>query len=135
MIKKKLGIIILSVFLFSCSSNLDFNQVNDLKLQPVIISNLATFDILANQFVTNGVEQSVFSYAQSLDITKDAFFNKSLTRADLFFEINNTINRAYIVDVDFLNDNNSKLYIIRFNVPAFTGVEKLVTKNRNIRKQ
>jgi len=114
--------------LFSCSSNLDFNQVNDLKSEPVIVSNLATFDLPANQFVTNGIEQYVFFDSQTFDVFRDSFFNKSLVRTDLFFEITNTINRAYIIDVYFLNGNNSKLYTISFNVPAYTIGQNPVAK-------
>ena len=51
------GILILSFFYFSCSSDLDFDQINDLKLEPVFVANMASFDIKANQFVIGGVEQ------------------------------------------------------------------------------
>ncbi|MDD5152260.1 MAG: hypothetical protein PHC28_17595 [Flavobacterium sp.] len=125
---KIIGIFILSIFLFSCSSNLDFNQVNDLKLEPVIISNLATFDVPANQFVINGAEQSVFFDTETFDVFRDTFFNTSLVKTDLYFEIDNTINRAYTIDMYFLNGSNSNLYTVSFNIPAYTGVENLVTQ-------
>ena len=89
-----LGILILIVFSFSCASDLDYNQVNDLKLEPVFVANLAYFDVPANQFVTNGVEQSVIIDTPTVDVFNDDFFKENLKRADLFFEINNTINRG-----------------------------------------
>lgn len=121
-------IFILTFFSFSCSSNLDFNQVNDAKLEPVILANLAYFDVPANQFVTNGIEQSILQSESIIDIFRDNAFNTSLIKADFFFEVNNTINRAYILDVVMLDVNNSPLYRIQLNVPAYTGVENLVTK-------
>jgi len=51
-----------------------------------------------------------------------------LTRADLFFEIDNTINRAYTLDIVLRDINNQPLYSINFNVPAYIGTENLVTK-------
>lgn len=125
---KLLGIFILSILSFSCSSDLDFNQVNNLKSEPVIIANLASFDVQANQFVIGGVEQTVSGDLLDFNIFKDSYFNKSLTRADFFFEINNTINRAYKINLVFLDANNSPLYSIPFNVPAYAGVQNLVTK-------
>lgn len=125
---KFLGMFILIFFSLSCSSNLDFNQVNNLKLEPVVIANFASFDVPANQFVSNGIEQTQAGIVSNFDVFRDSFFNKSLTRTDLFFEINNTINRAYKINLYFLNANNSPLYTINFDVPAYTGVENLVTK-------
>jgi hypothetical protein len=53
------------LFSFSCSSNLDFNQINDFKSEPVYIANLTYFDILAKQFIENGTEKNTFD-AQDL---------------------------------------------------------------------
>jgi hypothetical protein len=122
------GIVILSILFFSCSSDLDFNQVNDLKVEPVVIANLATFDVLANQFVIGGVEQPISGDLLDFNIFKDSYFNNSLTRADFFFEINNTIARAYKINLVFFDANNSPLYSIPFDVPAYTGVPVVVTK-------
>ncbi|MCI4442383.1 MAG: hypothetical protein JHC39_02660 [Lentimicrobium sp.] len=125
---KFFGIFFLSILSFSCSSDLDFNQVNDLKSEPVVIANLASFDVPANQFVIGGVEQTISGDLLDFNIFKDSYFNKSLVRADFFFEINNTINRAYKINLVFLDANNSPLYTIPFNVPAYAGVQNLVTK-------
>jgi hypothetical protein len=120
--------LILALFSFSCSSNLDFNQANDLKLEPVVVANLAYFDVPANQFVTNGVEQIITIDTPTVDVFNDAFFKDNLARADFFFEINNTINRAYTLDLVYLDKNDQTLYSTNFVIPAYTGVKNLVTK-------
>lgn len=123
-----LGTLLLVLFSFSCTSDLDFNQANDLKLEPVFVTNFGYFDIPANQFVTNGVEQSITVDTPALDVFDDVFFKDNLERADFFFEINNTINRAYTLDLTYLDENNQPLYSITFAIPAYTGVENLVNK-------
>lgn len=125
---KFLGIFFLSIFFLSCSSDLDFDQVNDLKLEPVVVANLATFDVPANEFVIGGVEQNVAGDVLNFDVFKNSFLTDALTRADFFFEIDNTINRAYRVNLYLLDANNTPLYTIPFDVPAYTGVQNLVTK-------
>jgi hypothetical protein len=125
---KFLRIFILSTFFLSCSSDLDFDQVYDLKLEPVVVANLATFDVPANEFVIGGIEQNVAGDVMNFDIFKDTYFTDSLRRADFFFEIDNTINRAYKINLYLLDANNSPLYTIPFDVPAYTGVQNLVTK-------
>jgi hypothetical protein len=122
------GILVLVLFSAACTSDLDFNQVNDLKLEPVFISNLAYFDVPANQFVTNGVEQPINADTPTIDIFNDAFFKDNLAKAEFFFEINNTIKRAYTIDLVYLDKNNQAIYFTNFAIPAYTGVENLVTK-------
>lgn len=124
---KFFGIFLLCVFSLSCSSDLDFNQVNDLKLEPVIIANLATFDVQAHQFVVAGVEQTVTGDLMNFDIFKQNF-DDNLNRADFFFEIDNTINRGFRINLFLLDANNNPLYTIPFDVPAYTGSQNLVLK-------
>lgn len=126
--KKILSIIILSILSLSCSSDLDFDQVNDLKIEPVVVANLASFDIPANQFVSGGIEQTVTGDLLDFNVFRDEYFKKSVVRTDFFFEFNNTINRAYIINLTFLDANSSPIYTIPFNVPAYSGTQNLVTK-------
>lgn len=125
---KFLSILFLSILCLSCSSDLDFNQVNDVKLEPVVVANLASFDIPADEFVTNGIENTVSGDLLNFKVFQDSFFDTSLTKADFFFEFNNTINRAYRINLVLLDANNSPLYTIPFDVPAYAGTQNLVTK-------
>jgi hypothetical protein len=50
--------------------------------------------MLANQFVTGGIEQPVF-FDVATDIFTEKFFTDKLRKVDLFFEVSNTINRGY----------------------------------------
>ena len=126
--KKILATIILSMLSLSCSSELDFDQVNDLILEPVVVANLASFDVPANQFVSGGIEQTVTGDLLDFNVFRDEYFKKSGVRADFFFEFNNTINRAYIINLSFLDANNNTIYSIPFNVPAYSGAQNLITK-------
>ncbi len=129
--KRILGVFILILFSFSCTSNLDFNQVNTLKLTPVVVANFATFEVSANQFLVNGVEIPFAGEVSNFDVFRDAYFNKSLTEADLFFEFSNTINRAYKINLYFLDINGQPISTITipFTIPASTtGTPILVSK-------
>lgn len=126
--KKILAIIILVTLSFSCSSDLDFDQVNGLKLKPTVVANFGSFDIPANQFVSGGVEQTLTGDLVNFNVFSYDYFTESLVRADLFFEFNNTINRAYLVNLVFLDYNNTPIYTIPFNVPAYSGAPNLISK-------
>ena len=79
-LNRVLGLSLLLLFSFSCASDLDYNQVNDLKLEPVFVANLAYFDIPANEFVTSGVERNPIVDTSAVDVFKDDFFRDNLKK-------------------------------------------------------
>lgn len=123
-----LGTILFPFLLLSCSSDLDFNQANDLRLEPVIVANLTYFDIAARQFVENGVEKNLLFDAQDFDVFRDSFLRKNLKRTDFSFEITNTINRAYSFDINLIDQNDAVIYTIRMDVPASNGTTAFINK-------
>lgn len=125
---KFFGIFFLSLLFLSCSSDLDFDQANDLELKPILVANLASFDIQANQFVIGGVEQPVVGDVMNFKLFNDPDFTNNISQTDLFFEFNNTINRAYQINLYFLDANDSRLYTIPVTVPAYIGVPNVVSK-------
>ena len=130
--KRILGLFFLVLLSFSCSSNLDFNQANSLKLTPVVVANFASFDILANQFVVNGTEQQLPNIESNFDVFKDSFLYNNVKGIDLYFEMDNTINRDYEIELYFLNATNSKVYTYTFTVPANATATTLYTKTLTI---
>lgn len=125
---KFLGIVVVLLFSFSCASDLDFDQVKNLKIEPVVVTNLAYFETKANQFVNNGVEQNVLFDTSTIEIFNDSFFRNRLKKVELFFELENTINRAYSVGLVFLDSNNKIVHTLNLTIPAYSGVENKVSK-------
>jgi hypothetical protein len=125
--KKIIGILLLILF-FSCSSDLDFEQANQLNVKPVFTTNLAYFPLEANQFVVNGVEQSAFSYIANVDFFDKGIIRDDLVRTELYFRVKNTINRAYTYNITFLDANNAPIYNINMGIPAYNGTEIVVEK-------
>ena len=126
---KFFGILVLLISFISCSSDLDFNQSSDLKVNPVFVGNLGSFDFQAPQFVSSGIEQTLVSDTFLFDIAKYKDLTENLSRAELDFEFTNTINRAYLVSINFLDDKDVKvLPSILMTVPAYSGSPNQVTR-------
>ncbi len=123
-----LGILYLGLVSFSCSSDLDFNQTKNLRLEPAYVANLVYFDIPANEFVTNGFETPQFIDRSTVDIFNNTFFVNDLVKVDLDFEINNTIARAYILDVKLFNASGIQLDAISIAVSAYYGAANVITQ-------
>lgn len=119
-------VLFLSAGLFSsCSSDLDFDQVKDLKLEPVVVANLAYFDIPANQLIDDGGTNVVFD-TRNFDVFKDKFFTNRLKKAEFDFEIENNIDRTFILNLLLLNDQNQILETISFTVPSYKGTTNVI---------
>ncbi|OXG06344.1 hypothetical protein BC749_10281 [Flavobacterium araucananum] len=124
-IKRISKILLLSSVFFSCSSDLDFDQAKDLKLEPVFVANLAYFNVSATQFANSGGGQVVFD-EQEFDAFKDKYFRENLVKAELDFEIENTIIRAFTVDVVLLDANNQILETDSYPIPAYSGSSNII---------
>lgn len=118
-------ILFLSSLFLSCSSDLDFDQTKDLKLQPVFVANLAYFNVPATQLINDG-SLAVYPDVAEFDAFKEKFFRDNLVKTELNFEIENTIIRAFRVDLILLDANDEVLETDSYNVPAFSGTSNII---------
>lgn len=126
---KVLSLALLFLCSLSCSSDLDFNQANDLKLTPVIEGNLSYFDVPASVFAAYNGPANQWAYdEQEFDVFRDKYFNSYLQRADFHFEISNTINRTFSLSIVLLDADNNALTTMNFNIPAYSGNSNIITR-------
>lgn len=123
---------LLVLFSFSCSSDLDFEQAKDFNIQPAFTTNLAYLKGEAPDFVVNGIEKPTFAYNANVEFFNTSFVQEDLVKAELFFRVKNTINRAYVFNISFLDTSSSMSGVIRnirIDVPAaVNGAEVLVNQ-------
>ena len=84
--------------------------------------------------MTSGVENRVSVNASNFDVFRDAFLRDNLTQADFFFEITNTINRSFGVNLYLIDEFDRILYPILINVPASTTGAPVVVTSTEIFK-
>ena len=117
--KPTLLLFVLHVICVSCTKEVDFNQINDLEINPVIESNLFYFDATAGDFIIGGSDE--FSTPPEfiiIDIFNNQFVKDNLIKAELLFETVNSINRAYQVQVDFFDNANQLRHTFTFSTEA-----------------
>lgn len=106
--KYKILILALNLIFFACTKDVDFNQINDLEISPVIESSLVFFDEPANRFLENENEVLITQDFIMVDFFDDEFVVDNLVRTDLVFETENSINRRFDLQIDFF-DNSGQL--------------------------
>ena len=127
-VHKVLAIVVLLLFSFSCASDLDFDQANDLKLEPIVVANLAYFNVEAKDFAGSGSGQIMFNEQTTTDIFNESFFKRRIKKVELLFELENTINRVYVVDLFFLDRNGQEIYKTNLNVRSYAGAVNKIDK-------
>jgi len=118
-------ILIAASLFFSCASDLDFNQTKDLRLEPVIVANFAYFDLPVSDFGYGGSGEIAFD-AKEFEVFKEQFLKDNLVKADIDFELENTIPRAFTIDIQLLDANGQILEILTFSLPAYSGGTNIV---------
>ena len=98
-LKYKILLLAISLMFFACTKDVDFNQINDLELNPVIESSLIFFDEPANRFLENGNEVLITQDFIIIDIFNNEFVVDNLVKVDLVFETENSINQRFDLQI------------------------------------
>lgn len=125
-----LGLIFLLAASSSCTSNLDFNQAKTLVAKPVVVANLASFEITAAQLTSDGTYPLRTSV--DFDVFRDTFFQKNLIKAVFDFEIDNATSRSYILNIELQDRSGAHLYDFTIDVPANTTSPIVPKKHQEI---
>lgn len=137
---KNVYLILVSLFLcFSCTKEVDFDQINDFEISPVFESSIIFFNRDANGFIENGVEIPVIRDFIEVDIFNSSTVNDNLTRVDLVFETENSLPRDFLFNVDFLDEAGAFLDTYSFSttntsphVKTFEGANVDLIKRTSI---
>lgn len=119
--------ICLFVLSMSCTKDVDFNQIDDLEINPVLESSIIYFNAPATNFYNNG-EISVSQDFVLLDIFNNKLTVDDLTKAAFTFESINSINRAFQLDIDFIDSNDDTQYSIMLLAPQSINNQDIITE-------
>ena len=107
---KKTPIFLIFIFIFSsCIKHVDFEQIDDFSTQPVFKTSLAYFTLNQITFFdrVNSLEIiTPINKTSSFLSLNSSFVRENLIEVELEFEVNNYFDRDFIVNFEFLDDNN-----------------------------
>jgi len=126
----------ISTFLFgvlfivsSCTKEVDFSQAETIEANPVTQVSFLFFEVPASNFVTAGNQPNSISDFVDIDALDNTFVDESLTKAELVFETQNTVNKSYQVQIDLLNNAGVIVHTFDFLTPASTNNLPITTSH------
>ena len=138
--KKILPLLFLYFTTVSCVDDLDFDQINDYSVTPEFTTALTFFKILTFQFFNSaGIQESERTDITDLRIFDNSYVKDKLIKLDFNIDIKNEFDKVFIIQIEFLNQNNSLTYrfkeiIISANDLDFNFLEEIdVNSNQNVK--
>ncbi|WP_211344286.1 hypothetical protein [Flavivirga rizhaonensis] len=122
-------VIALFLSLFSCTKEIDFEQADDFEISPVIESSLVFFDESASSFLANGTEIISIKDSIGIEVFNNDFVIDNLIKADFVFEATNSINKAFQIQVDFINDVDQQVHSFTLQALASTNGSDLLSNH------
>lgn len=131
-VKKYLGFLVLLLLLHNCTKPIDFNQVDDLVLQPVVESSLIFYTARAEDFFVGGSEQNTAEDFVEVDFFSGSFIQESLVKVEFVFDIENSINRPYQLRLRFLDVNGQLLESFTVDTAASPTNQTIATTHTEV---
>ncbi len=107
---KKLPLLFFLLLISSCIKNLDLNQINDLKLKPVMQAPFINIELGHNDFVDGTTEINDFSKKILFDFMNNSIGKNNVRKVGLNFTISNKIKRDFTLNIRFLDENNLLIF-------------------------
>ncbi len=125
---KRIFSILLLLAITSCVKDVDFDQVDDLSISPVLESSLIFFDFPASEFEEpTGTAIVTVGDDLELDVFNDEFLRDNLIKVEFFFEITNSIDRSFRSDIIMFDENDQITYAFAIDVTPNGNNEEITT--------
>lgn len=101
------------LLLFSCIKDTNFDEAQNIALTPVVELDLIYFNVDASEFFDSINNISILTLRDTTEIRflDDTDFQESLIRAEFQFNFTNSIPREFMVDFQFLSEENEETFV------------------------
>lgn len=108
---KKISVLLSFILIASCSEKLEFNQIEDYKLKPVLTAALTFFTVQPFQFFDkNGVQQNSREDITDFLLFENNSISNNLVKVVFNAEFRNEFDRDVSIQIGFLDENNVEVY-------------------------
>ncbi|WP_243744212.1 hypothetical protein [Zeaxanthinibacter enoshimensis] len=108
--------ILLLMLLTACSEPTDFNQADDLMLEPVVEASILYIE--SPEEVINESDFTSFTYDFNFDAFGEKFVSENLIDGMIAFELENTTSKPFTITLEFLDEGGNTLFTQVFELDA-----------------
>jgi len=116
----------------SCLDDLDFEQTEEFEIEPTAAVSLLNFDLNQNELLDNNIlEVPTINEETLLPSFQNALIQEDLDILALEFELSNSFEGSYTIDVVFLDESGEETYAVETielpeDTPIFSYTEDVV---------
>ncbi len=105
---KKIALCLCLLLSISCTEDLDFKQTEDFSSQPSFSLSLVNFNIPPTVFVNipGAPPVTEINERSNLGLFQDEFIQKNLVKIDFNFEVENSFDKDFTVEISLINGND-----------------------------
>jgi len=124
---KYLVSIVVFLTIVSCTSDVNFNQSKNIEINQNFSSTFVHLNLDQNKFLNDdsNAELPTLTDLSVIDIFKSKYFEDNLVRANFTFEIQNTFDRSFIIELSFLNVDDNITNSFNIIVPNNSNITHL----------
>jgi len=104
--------------IISCSSELDFDQADDIVLSPRIDADLVFFSLGTDTFIDVSIPDTTIVVRDTtrLEFLDDSFIRDNIREIEFTFQVDNSFLQSFSNRSIFLNENGVPQYMLEFTV-------------------
>ncbi len=118
-----------AILVLGCTEPIDFDQANDLLLEPVTEASLVFYNANAGDFIVGDMEEDIIQDFIDIDLFNSSFVQDHLVKVEFVFDVKNSINRSYVLQLDFLDENGQPLQTFQVDSPASPSNQVVTTEH------
>lgn len=107
-------IYLVSIFILftSCVSEVDFDQSDELTIEPTYVASLFYFTFDQSQFLADvGNMPLTITDSSNTPLNASSIANEHLTKAEIHFKVSNTFNRSFVIRMRFFDVAGNSTFI------------------------
>ncbi len=122
--------LLLSLCFLSCVKDTDFNQLDDVVINPVVEVNFIHFTLQIDDFQDNPFFEGSLTVVDTTEIRflNDDFAVDNIKEAEFFFRVTNSFPVGLDANFTFLSEDNVPYYEINFPIQMSEDGSEIITE-------
>ena len=121
-------LLLFPIIFISCVNDVDFDQAENLQINPVVEANAFYFAISSNQFVdNNGMAINTIQDSSEMKLFNDEFIKDNVKKIELLYEFTNAVDRSFTANLVFKDAADATVHNMTVPVQPGNSINPVIT--------